>query len=292
MKILVATDGSPEAAGACRFLRALPLPAGTLFHIVSAVHVPVGMVGHPAPWQTIEVLFEQQEAWAEKAVREAQQFLAREGMSFETYIPRGDPAPQILQVADTREVDLVVVGAHGLTGPRSFLGSVARSVVKRCRLPVLIAREPKHQVRTVVAATDGSAHARHALRFLSRLPLPADAQIIATHVMHPQPGYHGLLPGRYEEFQKAAEALSQKQAERGTELLVSAETALAESGRMVLREIRTGDPASEILRVAEERNADLIVAGARGVSLLEGFLMGSVADRLVKQAPCSVLIVH
>jgi nucleotide-binding universal stress UspA family protein len=59
MKILVATDGSPEAAGACRFLRALPVPSGSLFHIVSAVHVPPGAEGHPAPWQTIEVLFEQ-----------------------------------------------------------------------------------------------------------------------------------------------------------------------------------------------------------------------------------------
>jgi nucleotide-binding universal stress UspA family protein len=57
-------------------------------------------------------------------------------------------------------------------------------------------------------------------------------------------------------------------------------------------ELLTGDPATEILRVAEERNADLVVAGARGVSLIERLLVGSVADRLLKEAPCSVLIVH
>jgi nucleotide-binding universal stress UspA family protein len=53
-----------------------------------------------------------------------------------------------------------------------------------------------------------------------------------------------------------------------------------------------GDPADEILRLAEEREADLIVAGARGVSFLERLLVGSVADRLLKYADCSVLIVH
>ena len=41
-----------------------------------------------------------------------------------------------------------------------------------------------------------------------------------------------------------------------------------------------GDPATEILALAEERQADLILAGARGASFVEGLLMGSVADRL------------
>jgi nucleotide-binding universal stress UspA family protein len=56
--------------------------------------------------------------------------------------------------------------------------------------------------------------------------------------------------------------------------------------------VRTGNPATEILELAERRRADLIVAGARGVSLLEGLLVGSVAERLLREARCSVLIVH
>jgi nucleotide-binding universal stress UspA family protein len=312
MKILLATDGSAEAAAACRFLRALPLPSGSVIQIVSAVPVPPGVNGHHAPWQTIEVLFEQQEAWAEKAVQEAQELLAMDGngplagVRFETCIPRGDSSSQILQAADTFEADLVVVGAHGLTGLGSFLGSVARSVVKRCRRPVLVARTPGHALGPaqndatpsrsralggVVVATDGSAHARHALQFLSRLPLPEDAPITAVHVVRPQPVYHGLLPGRRKEVERAAVELARTEEERGTELLLSAEAVLVASGRTPRRRLRTGDPATEILRAAEEENADLIVAGARGVSLLEGLLMGSVADRLVKHAPCSVLIV-
>jgi nucleotide-binding universal stress UspA family protein len=240
----------------------------------------------------MEVLFEQQEAWAEKAVRDAQQLLAREGVRFETCIPRGDPAPQILRAADTIEADLVVVGAHCLTGSGSFLGSVALSVVKRCRRPVLVARAPKHALGEIVVATDGSDHAAHAVQFASRLPLPESAQITLVHVVRPHRAFHGLLPGRQEQFEKAAAELQQVQEEAGRKLLTRVSISLASSERAIRHELRWGDPAGEILRVAGERGADLIVVGARGVSLIEGLLMGSVADRLVRNAPLSVLIVH
>src|SRR5205814_5380416 len=53
--------------------------------------------------------------------------------------------------------------------------------------------------------------------------------------------------------------------------------------------VRDGDPAEEILKLAGEQDADLLIAGARGISALERLLVGSVADRLLKHAPCSVL---
>src|SRR5581483_3565852 len=99
----------------CQFLRLLPLPLGSVFHVVSAVHVPSGTVGHAAPWQTIEYLFECQEAWAEHAVQKAEKLLARDGVRVEASIPHGDPVPQILRMAEALDVDLVVLGAHGLT---------------------------------------------------------------------------------------------------------------------------------------------------------------------------------
>jgi nucleotide-binding universal stress UspA family protein len=292
MTILVATDGSSEAAEACRFLGFLPLPSGSVLHVVSAVHVPPATVGHPAPWQTIEYLFECQEAWAEKALHEAETLLAREGVRIETAIPRGDPAPQILQMADAIDAELVVLGAHGLTGPGSFLGSVARNVAKRCRRPVLIARTPYNALREVVVATDGSKHAMHALQFTSRLPLPEGSKLTLVHVVRPHRPFHPLLPGRKEQFEQAAAELLQRQEAAGRELLAAAGALLDAGPGAVRQELRFGDPAGEILRVAGEYDTDLIVAGARGVSLLEGLLMGSVADRLVKQAGCSVLIVH
>jgi len=56
--------------------------------------------------------------------------------------------------------------------------------------------------------------------------------------------------------------------------------------------IRRGAPADEILKAAKERHADLVVVGRHGPGLLERFLMGTTAERVVREAPCPVLTVH
>jgi nucleotide-binding universal stress UspA family protein len=86
--------------------------------------------------------------------------------------------------------------------------------------------------------------------------------------------------------------VQQIQQESGASLLAAAQAELAKGARPSRVELREGDPTTEILRLAEERNADLVVAGARGISWIEGLILGSVADRLLKEALCSVLIVH
>jgi nucleotide-binding universal stress UspA family protein len=55
---------------------------------------------------------------------------------------------------------------------------------------------------------------------------------------------------------------------------------------------REGDPADAILDVAEERDADLIVVGNKGMSGAKRFLLGSVPNKVSHHAPCSVLIVR
>jgi nucleotide-binding universal stress UspA family protein len=56
--------------------------------------------------------------------------------------------------------------------------------------------------------------------------------------------------------------------------------------------LREGDPAEEIVHVAQEEGFDLIVVGHRGLSPVKAFLLGSVSNRVVTHAPCSVLVVR
>lgn len=56
--------------------------------------------------------------------------------------------------------------------------------------------------------------------------------------------------------------------------------------------LREGDPADEIVRVAREEGFDLIIVGHRGLSPVKAFLLGSVSDRVVAHASCSVLVVR
>jgi nucleotide-binding universal stress UspA family protein len=71
----------------------------------------------------------------------------------------------------------------------------------------------------------------------------------------------------------------------------AAEDARAE-GLSVSTHARQGDPADVILEVAEEREADLIIVGNKGMTGARRFLLGSVPDKISHHAPCSVLIVR
>jgi nucleotide-binding universal stress UspA family protein len=95
-----------------------------------------------------------------------------------------------------------------------------------------------------------------------------------------------------ESIQQVVGDLQEKSVKYGRNLTAAAAEQLAVQGRATQTEVREGDPATEILRLAEECRADLIIAGARGASLIQGLFVGSVADRLLQQARCSLLIVH
>lgn len=82
-----------------------------------------------------------------------------------------------------------------------------------------------------------------------------------------------------------------------SELTVAAENGLAaitvaEPGRIAARVVRSGLPAEEIVRYAEEAAVDLIIQGTHGRTGLAHVLLGSVAEKVVRKAPCAVLTVR
>jgi nucleotide-binding universal stress UspA family protein len=60
-----------------------------------------------------------------------------------TVIRAGHPAEEILKVADEENIDMILLGSHGLTGlNRLFIGSIAEDVEKRAKVPVIVAKKP------------------------------------------------------------------------------------------------------------------------------------------------------
>jgi nucleotide-binding universal stress UspA family protein len=292
MKILFATDGSAEATAASRFLQLLPLPPGSTIRIVAVADDYV-RGGEYVFRTTNERLFERVQQAAEGAAQEAAALSEREGLSLTSVVPSGNPSQEILRAAAEFEADLVVVGSKGLTGLEGlFIGSVARAVAHRAGCPVLVARAPRNNLREVIAATDGSESAIRAVQFVGRLPLPEATEITLVHVVRPfQLAFQPYIADPMGLATTLTE-VQQIQHESGVSLLAAAQDQFANGGRSPRVELREGDPTTEILRVVEERDADLVVAGARGISWIEGLILGSVADRLLKEARCSVLIVH
>ncbi len=298
MRVLLATDGSEDAGAAVRFLACLPFTSGSEIAVVAVTSDRLVPVGTPlfAPYSTNEVVQRLQEAEreaAQSAVNAAATELRREGVLVTPSIRTGQAAHQILEAAEEYGADLVVVGSQGLTGLEGFvLGSVARNVAKHARRPVLIGRAPQHGLHRVVLAVDGSEHADHATTFLARLPLPAETEIVVTHVVRPYAPPPAAFGDDTEEYWQALETVRGERLAAAERLARAAVSQLAAAGRHASMVLRDGDPTGEILELVGELQADLVVAGARGVSLIRGLLVGSVADRLLKSARGSVLIVH
>jgi nucleotide-binding universal stress UspA family protein len=285
MKVLFATDGSEAAGAAQQLLATLPFPAGTAIQILT-------ITGELA-WQAPEWVRYAEHERATVVLQRAAAGLAREGVDVASTVRSGAVASEILAAADEFGVDLLVVGSEGLSGVAGFLlGSVARNVAKHAHCPVLVGRAPRNGLRQVLLAVDESEHAQHAGAFLARLPLPAEAAITVTHVVRPYLTNVGFNPDYVYQVELAVAEANRQHHEAAAQVVDRFVGELAAAGRPASGLVRDGNPAAEILDLAGEREADLIVAGARGVSVLRGLIVGSVADRLLKTARCSLLIVH
>ncbi|MBV9960424.1 MAG: universal stress protein [Acidobacteria bacterium] len=144
------------------------------------------------------------------------------------------------------------------------------------------------QINSILLPTDFSDCAAHALSYASSLARKFAARIICVHVIEPvmpTVGYTGLteplpIADLSEQLEESAEReLPKIGACRECE------------GLLVEEVIVHGDAAAEIVRVAQERQVDLIVIASHGRTGLGRILFGSTAESVVRHAPCPVLVV-
>ncbi len=137
--------------------------------------------------------------------------------------------------------------------------------------------------KRILYATDGSEHAHKALSYARDIALLHGAELI---VVHAYPALADLKSfGDYDDV--IAHRIAQ-----GLEILNEAAKELENDGVKVEKELLEGPMAEAILRIAEVREADLIILGARGRSSFEGLLLGSVSQKVIQHATCPVLVVR
>lgn len=140
----------------------------------------------------------------------------------------------------------------------------------------------------VLIATDGSESAAAAVGFVARFPLPVETNLTLLSVVSQVEHRAGVLDGRYQEALDATHNIVLHEAE--DRIAVQA-LVLRDTGRPVSTQVRTGHPAEEIVKAAEETGADIIVVGSHGLTGVRRFLIGSVSSQVLQSADCSVLIV-
>lgn len=193
----------------------------------------------------------------------------------------GPPVPSILQVSEEVDAGLIVVGAsrHG-TFPLSLLGSTIRTLIRRTTVPVLMMRpDVPAAPRRILAATDLSPLSAEALKHGLALGRAGGA---APEVRLLMVINRSLLQLPLEQ-----RLLDEVAARELDEFRASG----APSEPEVTQLVRKGEPVAEILAEAESWGADLIVMGTHGRKGMDRFLLGSVAEAIVRGAPSNVLVV-
>ncbi len=139
----------------------------------------------------------------------------------------------------------------------------------------------------ILVPTDFSPCAEEAWATAQRLAQALGSELLLFHVVAEAAFYSGapFARGLAVEAQLEARKWADEQLQRG------AETARA-AGLTVRTDLRTGAPHEQIVAAATESDADLIVLGTHGHSGLMHAVLGSVADRVIRLAPCPVMSVH
>lgn len=295
----LATDGSEEARWAGEMLLTLPLPQTADVTILTAIEVP-----HP-PFTSLNPMARQAynaalgmwqreaEGAASKALGVAREALAGGVASLTTRVQQGPAAAAIIEAAEAWGADLIAVGSHGLCSVKDFLlGSVSQKVVRYAPCSVLLAKRPVGKLQRVLLGADGSPYAEAAIRLWAGLALPPNVAVHLCAVAE----LPALLPPNARVSLKArvAALLTLAELERAAaeRALVDARRVLETSGCAVTTSLRTGHAAGQLLEAIREFCPDLAVIGAKGRTGAKRFVLGSVAQKVIKYAPCSVVVVR
>lgn len=293
--MLLATDGSPDAALAARAAADLCRATGATLHVVHAWQVPTlasqaearaypdePVTGHSAVY----------EAYAQRAERLLAEQLAAlydAGVgSVREHLVNGHPVAAIVDLAAVVQADLIVLGSRGL-GPvgRLVLGSVSEGVAHHAARPVLVLRggAAAWPPRRLVIGADGSADADRAATLAARIGRACGATATLAHAFPELP----LLPfetpaegrARRDEAMRRAEVALEGRAQRVEALL----------GRRPEVRVVVADPAHLLLSAAEQGDGPALLAvGSRGLGPLQRFWLGSTSTKVLRAAHGPVLI--
>lgn len=145
---------------------------------------------------------------------------------------------------------------------------------------------PEWDVRNVVVGVDGSGQSRHAARVGADIARKNGATLHMVTIVRPPEGWWGIVGSP-----PTPSALSRSLTEAQREILDSVVADLDLSDLEVVQIEDVGDPARMLLDYAEQVDADVMIIGRRGAGLIERIMLGSVANRLVHDAPCPVMLV-
>lgn len=299
--IIIATDGSPraqvaqDAASSLLDLTACDVIVTTVVPETDPTLVTgAGFAGPVISQEDYAADRQGIEARAHQVLDEAADRLRARGAAVRTEVTWGDPGPAIIALADGVDAAVIVVGTRGAGGlARAVMGSVADHVVRRAGCPVLVVGPVAEATPSghVVVGVDDSDQAPVVLAaartwftesLLSIVTVRDEVEeLIPFEGSQPD---HSLVPASERRDRAATEEARAHQ-------LVSELVAAAGLPSSAVGPVLVGDAGPALIDAAVSSDARALVVGTRGRGGLRRALLGSVADRVIRGAPCPVLVV-
>lgn len=285
-KILCPIDFSPGSQQALRAAVRLSLDGDTELIVAHALYLsPLAFAGEsPFSTSVLDGMIANEESALAAAVRDAKDLGAPRVT--EMFL-QGPPWERICAVAEAdRDVDLIVMGTEGRTGLRRLLlGSVAEKVVRHapCSVLAVRGRNGTSAFHRILCPIDFSEASRAAVHQAARLAQPNGLGITLLHVLD--------LPVRYAGDPNVAGFVEDLDRQGARHLNEWAAELRTRTSAPVEARTRIGSPGPQTLSMLDsESTFDLVVVGSHGRTGVRRALLGSVAERIVRHAPCPVLV--
>jgi nucleotide-binding universal stress UspA family protein len=206
----------------------------------------------------------------------------------ELVVDQGNAPRCILSFAQKENIEGIVMGTHGRNGfDRLVLGSSTDRVIRKAACPVLVVSnaaekaldvEPdrRHRLSRILYCTDFSHNSEQARGYAISLAAEYGAELALFHVAenpHDVSTAEAIVAARTQELDKLVSETERKNLN-------------------VRSAVRLGKPYEEIVRYANEAQANLIIMTARGGDAVDRAVFGSTTYRVIQLGPCPVLAIH
>lgn len=284
-RVLVPLDGSPQAEAVLSPVEAFLSKETSVLVLLQAVHAGT-ILGRAERGPALEERRGEAQRYLHGLVRRFEE----RGFRVRARIGEGLPVESILRVSGEEAITMVAMTTHGRSGVgRWIMGSVAEEVLSRSLVPIFLVRSSgplpsSFAVRKVLVPVDGSEEALSIVPYVDEIARVFWAEVVTLHVRQRQSVVVGVPVAGWPSPPPFIPEVEHEGA---------AEHAAGEFRRRGIR-VRSlavkGDPASRILEVARTGGADLIAMATRARSGMRRFLLGSVAEDVLRHTKVPVLL--
>jgi nucleotide-binding universal stress UspA family protein len=288
-RILCPVDFSESSARAYDYAQSLARHyQATLFlqHVVDFIIPPYA---YYTPASYLDADFQKICTDAREELQEFAKSHARNGVQPEYFVQEGEVTDSVLSFAEAQTVDLIVMGKHGRKGfNRVTLGSVADKVLRKAHCPVLVVHDPGSEavapegaqnsveLRRLIFCTDFSEPSYTALKYALSAAAEFDAELTLLHVLEDVPS-SADIEGEITTAKKQLDKLIPPEGVKPGKIKTL---------------VRVGRAYEQIIQLALETQAELVIMAVRGRNALDLAVFGSTTYRVIQLGSCPVLAVH